>query len=107
MAMKEFKEVSRIIEELAPTKRELAQKLLSKAVFMENELEKLQAIIVEKGWTETYQNGANQCGIKKSSEGDIYNTMIKNYTTVITKLNDIIKDENQQTADDLMEFLKK
>lgn len=105
--MTEFKEISKIIKELSPAKQELAQKLLSKASFMELELEKLQEIITEKGWTETYQNGANQYGIKKSTEGDVYNTMIKNYTAVIAKLNDIVKEESQQTADELMDFLKK
>ena len=107
MAIKGFKDISKAVKELSPTKKELALKLLSKAQFMETELEKLQGIITEKGWTETYQNGANQHGIKKSTEGDVYNTLIKNYTTVIGKLNDILKEENQQTSDELMEFLKK
>lgn len=107
MAVKGFKEITRSIKELTPTKKELALKLLSKAVFMEAELEKLQIILTEKGWTEAYQNGANQSGIKKSSEGDVYNTLIKNYTAVIAKLNDLIKEDNQQATDELMDFLKK
>ncbi len=107
MSTTEFKDISKAVSDLSPAKKELAQKLLSKARFMEIELEKLQDIITEKGWTETYQNGANQHGIKKSTEGDVYNTMIKNYTTVIGKLNDIVKEDNQQTSDELMDFLKK
>lgn len=108
MAMQGFTKIKKRVTELPPTNKELAQKLLSKAMFMEAELEKLQAIISEKGWTETYQNGANQHGIKKSSEGDVYNTLIKNYTTVIGKLNDIIKeDSTQQATDELMDFLRK
>ena len=107
MAEAQFTKTKQLIDGLPPAKKELALKLLSKAVFMESELEKLQAIISEKGWTETYQNGANQYGIKKSSEGDVYNTLIKNYTTVIAKLNDILKEEGQQAGDELMEFLKR
>lgn len=102
-----FSNITKAIKNLPAPKKELAQRLLSKAKFMEYELEKLQAIIETKGWTEPYQNGANQYGIKKSSEGDVYNTLIKNYTVVIGKLNDLIKDETQQSTDDLMEFLKK
>lgn len=105
--MTEFKNILKVVKDLPPAKQELVQKLLSKAVFMEVELEKLQKIITEKGWTETYQNGANQHGIKKSTEGDVYNTMIKNYTTVIAKLNDIVKEDTQQASDELMDFLKK
>lgn len=107
MAVKEFKDVSKIVRKLSPAKKELAMKLLSKAMFMEVELEKLQDILKEKGWTEEYQNGANQYGIKKSTEGDVYNTMIKNYTAVIAKLNDLVKEDAQQTSDELMDFLKK
>lgn len=107
MAEVQFVKTKELIEGLTPSKRELALKLLSKAMFMESELEKLQGIIAEKGWTETYQNGANQYGIKKSSEGDVYNTLIKNYTAVIAKLNDILKEEGQQASDELMGFLKR
>lgn len=107
MGKAQFAKTKQSIEGLPSVKRELAEKLLSKAVFMEAELEKLQEIIAEKGWTETYQNGANQYGVKKSSEGDVYNTLIKNYTAVIAKLNDILKEEGQQAGDELMEFLKK
>lgn len=71
---------------------------------MEIQLESLQEQIPVSGWTETYQNGANQKGIKKSTEGDVYNTLIKNYTTAIGALNRMLPSGGKDT-DDLLEFI--
>lgn len=99
-----FTKVKKKIKELTPEKQELAGRLLDKAIFMDGELVKLQAAIEEKGWTEEYQNGATQKGIKKSTEGDTYNTMIKNYNAVIGALYKMLPEENG-TGDELEEFL--
>ena len=103
----EFKRLDELFVRLPGNKYALVLPLLENAAFMKVELEDLRAAISANGSTETYQNGANQYGIKKSSEGDVYNTLIKNYTTVIAKLNDILKEEGQQAGDELMEFLKR
>lgn len=66
--------------------KELLNNLIKKAEFMHGELLKLQEIILEKGWVEEYQNGQNQHGVKKSSEGDTYNQLIKNYTTIMNRI---------------------
>ena len=39
-----------------------------------------------------YKNGENQWGTRKSPEVDVYNSMIKNYTSVIKQINDILPD---------------
>ncbi|HJA18943.1 MAG TPA: hypothetical protein H9959_03485 [Candidatus Mediterraneibacter ornithocaccae] len=62
------------------TKRSV-DSLVDEAAFMAASLYELRKIIDEKGYTEEYQNGANQKGIKKCSEVEIYNTMIKNYSS--------------------------
>lgn len=66
--------------------KELLTNLIRKAEFIHGELLKLQDIILEKGWVEEYQNGQNQHGVKKSSEGDTYNQLIKNYTTLMRQI---------------------
>ena len=69
----------------------------------------LRQIIDEKGYTEEYQNGANQRGTKKCSEVELYNTMIKNYTSVVKQLTDLIpKDSNnggRAESDEFMDFV--
>ena len=96
----------KLIEELPDGKRERAAKLISKLLFINEQLEKLQEIIAEKGWTETYQNGANQFGIKKSSEGEVYNSLLKNFCTTMRCLNDMLP-ETEGGGDELEEWLGK
>ena len=90
--IEQFKHTKKLIEELPDGKRERAAKLLVKLDFMNKEIEKLQVSLAEKGWTERYQNGANQSGIKKSSEGEVYNSLIKNFTLTLRCLNDMLPD---------------
>ena len=105
--MKDFTNVKKAIENLPASKQELAKKLVSKLEFMDVELEKLQGILKEKGWVEEYQNGATQFGLKKSSEGEVYNTLIKSYNSTIKQLNDMITQAiTDEEPDELMQFLK-
>ncbi len=80
------------------TKRSV-DSLMDEAAFMAASLYELRKIIDEKGYTEEYQNGANQKGIKKCSEVEIYNTMIKNYSSVVKQLTDLLpKDQEKAKA---------
>lgn len=83
--------------------------LVDEAAFMAASLYELRAIINKKGYTEEYQNGANQHGIKKASEVEIYNNLIKNYQNTIKQLTDLIpkEDKNKKSSDsdDFFEFL--
>ena len=72
--------------------------LVDEAAFMAASLYELRKIINEKGYTEEYQNGANQKGIKKCSEVEIYNTMIKNYSAIIKQLTDLLPKEQEKNA---------
>lgn len=88
----------------AKTKKATAS-LVEEAAFMAASLYELRKIIDEKGYTETYQNGANQKGIKKRSEVEIYLAMIKNYQTTVKQLTDLIpKEEKIQKTDDGDDF---
>ena len=60
----------------------------------------LKKIINEKGYTEEYQNGQNQKGIKKCSEVEIYNTIIKNYMSCIRQLTDLLPKQKEKGPDD-------
>ena len=68
------------------------EKLIENAAFMAVSLTDLQRIINEKGYTEEYQNGENQFGTKKSSEVDIYNTMVKNFNATMKQLIDMLPE---------------
>ena len=82
----EKKKLKSIFATLPSDAKRTADKLICNAAFMSATLEDLQEYINEHGCTEEYQNGENQCGKKKSSEVDVYNTMIKNYKAVMDTL---------------------
>ena len=102
---KELNKLKKIFKDIEPGKQKIVEKLISNAAFMAESLDELQEIIREKGFTEEYQNGANQYGIKKCSEVEIYNTMIKNYSSVIKQLVDLLPDDAANGGDELLNFI--
>ena len=86
--------------------KELLTNLVRKAEFMHEELLKLQKYIADNGWTEEYQNGQNQYGKKKSSEGDTYNQLIKNYSTIMRQIIDKLPSDTEED-DELTRFMKR
>ena len=88
----EIKRLKHIFADLPQNTASFAEKLIENAAFMAVSLSDLQMIINVKGYTEEYQNGENQSGVKKSSEVDIYNTMIKNFNTTMKQLIDMLPD---------------
>lgn len=102
----EEKNLRSLYSKLTSKKKKLVDGLIRNAAFMKCQLYELQEHIKEYGCTCEYQNGENQSGVKKSPEAEQYNTMIKNYTSIITKLNDMIpKDEIKTHDDDFDEFV--
>ena len=87
---KEKTRLKGIFKNLDENKKRLVTPLIEKAVFMSIELDTLQEIIQEKGWTTEYQNGANQWGEKRSAEAETYIALSKNYTTVIKQLTELV-----------------
>ena len=97
---KEYKKLSGIYTRLDTKMKKVVDPLLREAAFMAASLYELRQIINEKGCTEAYQNGANQKGIKKSSEVEIYNTMIKNYSAIMKQLTDLLPKDDLKKSDD-------
>lgn len=96
--------LNRIFKEGDPARRDMLKRLIENAAFMSVSLEELQEIINEKGYTEEYQNGANQSGVKKCSEVEIYNTMIKNFTATVKLMAELLP-ESAPEADKLIAFV--
>ena len=103
--MKDFKRIKENIELLSGSKKEIASALLEKAVFMDSELMELQKVLKKKGWVEEYQNGQNQKGLKKCSEGESYIQLSKVYASVMKQIESILPEADNQERDLLAEFL--
>lgn len=103
--MSKFKQTKADIEALPESgRKEQLTQLLGKAEFMDGQLVKLQKELKKKGWVEKYQNGASQYGLKKSTEGDVYNTLTKNFISVVSKICDLLP-ETAEENDELKEFI--
>lgn len=108
--------IGKMIKKLAKTKKEIRllpdggkkerlTALLEKAEFLNGELNKLQGVLIDKGWVEKYQNGANQYGLKKSTEGDVYNSLIKNFSVVMRQIDDSLPSADVQ-QDEFLNFVR-
>ncbi len=86
----EIARLTAIFNDLDENKKKLVAPLIEKAAFMSIELDGLQETIARKGWVSTYKNGENQFGSKKSPEADIYTATMKNYTSVVKQLLDLV-----------------
>lgn len=93
---REKRKLAGIYKKLDKDTKKSVESLVDEAAFMAASLYELREIINEKGYTEEYQNGANQRGIKKCSEVEIYNTMVKNYMSTIKQLTDLLPKEAAQ-----------
>lgn len=81
------------------TKTVLAQALLDKAIFMEETLQKLQKEVNEKGVTTTMCQGKYDID-RTNPSLQAYNNLIKNYTSVIKQLNEMLPSKQQATGFD-------
>jgi hypothetical protein len=101
----EYKRLREIYAKVTGGRLRLVLKLITRAAFMSAALSDLEDYLATHGYTETYQNGANQSGKKKSSEVEVYNTMVKNYSAIIRQLSDLLPAETEQKDDGFNDFV--
>lgn len=87
---KEKKRLQAIFAGLEPNKLQTCQTLIDRAAFMTINLQELEEELNANGWTETYTNGRNQEGVKKSAACEAYNSLTKNLTTIMKQLLDLV-----------------
>lgn len=88
----------------------VAGPLIKRAAFMRVWLEFLEKDIKENGTTEMFsQSDKTEPYERRRPTADLYNTLIKNYNTVIKTLNDIMggDGEGRQKADEFYDFADK
>jgi hypothetical protein len=86
----EIGRLNKLFKDMDLKTRKAVHSLIENAAFMAISLEDLQAEINREGYTEKYQNGENQSGIKKSSKVEVYNAMVKNHMGVMKQLTDLL-----------------
>lgn len=104
---KEVRRLKKIFDNIDEDKKKIVQGLFENAAFLSTQMKLMMSRINEDGVTIKYQNGENQWGYKKSPDVDTYNSFIKQYTTIIKQLTDLLPKDNTIEIDPIEEFKKK
>lgn len=95
---KELKRLRKIFKNLPKEQLDTAVGLIEHAAFHRVMLDELSQIIARDGMIESYQNGENQKGIKKSAAVDSYDKAVGTYSKIIKQLTEILKDASDGSA---------
>ncbi len=95
---KEYRRLKKIFKDLPTGGVAIVGKLINEAAFVAITLEEARMIIARDGIVETYQNGAAQFGIKKSSVVEVYDKFLNTYAKIVGQLVDRLPDGIDQEA---------
>lgn len=99
-------ELKKQIEQLPETLQQVNDGLLRVASFNSVMIEELEDYLLENGIKEAYVNGKNQVGYKERVEFKVYNTMNKNYLSIMRTMNKLLSDTKPKEIDELDDFDK-
>ena len=96
----EIKNLNKLYSKIDKKTKKAVHSLIENAAFMTVSLEDLQNEMIENGMVCEYQNGENQWGTKDSPEAKLYNTMIRNHSTIMKQLTDLLPKPEKVVEDD-------
>ena len=104
----EIKKLNKLFTHLDIKTKKAVRSLIENAAFMAITLDDLQVEINENGVVDSYKNGENQYGTKKSPHIEIYNTLIKNHMAIMKQLTELLpKAGPSGTGDGFEKFVNK
>lgn len=87
---RETERLQKIFADLDENKKDLIQPLIERAAFIRISMEDLEEELLETGWTETYKNGKDQEGVKKSAAAASYVKLVTDLNAIVRQLLDIV-----------------
>ena len=90
-------ELEEIYASLPADKYILAEPLIQNCAFLEIELSDLKLVIAQKGTVEDYKNGENQYGKKVGSEVQSYNSLMKTYNMINSRLEAMLPEMKSES----------
>lgn len=87
---KERVRLNKLFADLDENKKKTCIALIDRAAFLTVSLQDLEAVLNVKGWTEEYQNGQNQTGVKRSAEADVHISLTKNLNAIMKQLLELV-----------------
>lgn len=100
----ELRKLKKIFDNLPEDTRKVCEGVIEDCAFQREQLCILQKDIEEKGYTEEYQNGKEQWGIKKRAEVEIYSTVSKQYLANVKFLVEQLPDKKVD-IDPLLDYI--
>lgn len=82
--------LAEIFKDLDANKLKTCDALIDRAAFITISLQDLEEQLNDTGWVETYQNGENQYGMKKSAAADVHISLTKNLNAIVKQLLDLV-----------------
>jgi len=101
----EIKKLTDNFKKVDADKKVYTERLINQAAFMFATLIELQNAINEEGTIELFQNGAQQM-LREHPAVKAYNTMIKNYISIVKQLIELTPQAKDK-GDELLNFLEK
>lgn len=103
MIKREITELKKIFKEIDEDKKPFADRLIQQCAFMLTTLNELQETLNEQGSIELFVNGKQEM-LREHPAAKTYNTMIKNYNSIIKQLLDLLPEDRKE-SDELLDFL--
>ena len=94
----EKRRLGKIFKGLDENKLKVVTPLIQRAAFITVSLEELEEQLNETGWTEEYQNGREQSGMKKSAAADVHISLTKNLNAIVKQLLEIVPPAQRKSA---------
>ncbi|MDO6451728.1 hypothetical protein [Oceanobacillus profundus] len=103
---KEKTKLNRIYKDIDKDKKSLIEGLIQRAAYMRITLEDYEKDIDENGYVELFsQSDKTEPYERERPVIRLYNTMNKNYQSIIKQLSDLLPSGNPGGKDELLEFL--
>ena len=100
---RERERLNGIFQDLEENKLRTCDALLDRAAFITISLEDLEDGLNKTGWTEEYQNGEHQSGMKKSAAADVHISLTKNLNAIMKQLLELVPPSHKKSKlDELM-----
>lgn len=102
----EKQKLNEVFAKIDEDKRSIVEGLIESASWQRVMLTELQEILKRDGYIETYQNGENQFGMKKSAASEVYDKTLNTYTKIVKQLCDLVADEGcSSPGSEIMSFI--
>ena len=86
-----------VFKDLEPNKLKTVDALIARAAYITVSLQDLEEQLNREGWTEEYNNGRLQSGLKKSAAAEVHISLTKNLNAIMKQLLDLVPPAKQSS----------